>query len=164
MRWVLQGSVDTLVRWGGQLSCHAMSNYERNSVCQKWLKSDNYSSTYRVEGIESAFPTRSLSTSLLQRLKFKTVIIRIVTVVCQFFTIYFALFVSQLSVCLHGHLFCSTERCMSSHFVTQWTCLFVILLHCIVSLSFLGKCVFLKQHIKYATLQTYTLVKTLCFC
>jgi len=24
------GSVDTLVRWGGQLSCHAMSNYVRN--------------------------------------------------------------------------------------------------------------------------------------
>ena len=30
VRWVLQGSVDTLVRWGGQLSCHAMSNYVRN--------------------------------------------------------------------------------------------------------------------------------------
>ena len=46
VRWVLQGSVDTLVRRGGQLSCHAMSNYERNFVCQKLLKSDNYSSTY----------------------------------------------------------------------------------------------------------------------
>jgi len=30
VRRVLQGSVDTLVRWGGQLSCHAMSNYVRN--------------------------------------------------------------------------------------------------------------------------------------
>jgi len=28
--WVLQGSVDTLVRWGGHLSCRAMSNYVRN--------------------------------------------------------------------------------------------------------------------------------------
>jgi len=30
VRYVLQGSVDTLVRWGGQLNCLAMSNYVRN--------------------------------------------------------------------------------------------------------------------------------------
>ena len=45
MRWVLQGSVDTLVRWGGQLSCRAMSGI----LVSKLLKSDNYSSTYRQQ-------------------------------------------------------------------------------------------------------------------
>ena len=32
----LQGSVDTLVRWGGQLSRHVMSNYVRNIGVKKY--------------------------------------------------------------------------------------------------------------------------------
>ena len=45
LRYALQGSVDTLVRSGGQLSSRAMSNYVRN-FCQKLLKLDDYSSTW----------------------------------------------------------------------------------------------------------------------
>jgi len=50
VRLVLQGSVDTLVRWGGQLSCLAISNYVRNYGVKNYYKMLSYRRETALQG------------------------------------------------------------------------------------------------------------------